>query len=378
MKQIDRILESRITGHLFSKASHLRVPLSGTFELSPICNFSCKMCYVRKTKQEVQKNSREMLTMQQWLEIARSAKEKGLLYLLLTGGEPLLWPDFWKLYEELSRMGFLISINTNGSLIDDEAIRRFRATPPAKINITLYGASDETYMSLCGVGNVFSKINHAIDELTKNKIPVKLNGTLTPQNIGDLESCAAYAKRKGLVYDTVTYMFPPLRRDASMIGINERFTPEEAARHNLESFRIRFGQEHYQNKLRAIENGAVSPLGLDENCVDLLDEKIRCRAGRASFWITWDGYITPCGMMPEPRVDLVENNFEDAWNQLVSNCDTLKLSSICGKCENKQLCHSCAAMAMAETGSTTGVPRYLCEMVQEMQRIAREELVCCK
>ena len=52
--------------------------------------------------------------------------EAGTLSILLTGGEPLLWQDFWTLYEELVDMGFQVSVNTNGSLIDEEALLRFR------------------------------------------------------------------------------------------------------------------------------------------------------------------------------------------------------------------------------------------------------------
>lgn len=86
-----------------------------------------------------------------WLELARQAKEQGMLYLLLTGGEPFLYPDFWMLYEELVKMGFVISINSNGSLIDEKIIEKLKKYPPARINITLYGASDETYERLCGI-----------------------------------------------------------------------------------------------------------------------------------------------------------------------------------------------------------------------------------
>lgn len=374
MEQTEMQVEPRLTGYLFSKASNAGIPLSGTFELSPICNFSCRMCYVRKTLEDVHNSVRPMLTLDQWLEIAREAREQGMLYLLLTGGEPLLWPDFWKLYEQLIQMGFLVSINTNGSLIDDIAIERFRRLPPTRINITLYGASDETYESLCRAKGVFSKVDYAINGLRKKRIAVKLNGSLTPQNIGDLKACTEYAKSKGLIYDTVTYMFPPLRRDRSMVGQNDRFTPEDAARYSLESCRVRFGEEYYQRRIRAIAEGAISPPGLDENCVDPIDGKIRCRAGNAAFWITWDGWMTPCGMMPEPKIETVGRSFKEVWNELKKVSNDISLSGTCTKCSNKQICHSCAAMAMAETGTTTGIPRYLCEMVQEMKRLAMNEL----
>ena len=73
--------EAPLTKFLFSKASKLKVPLSGTFELSPGCNFACRMCYVRKTAAEVAAHPREMLRLEDWLRIARQAREEGMLYL---------------------------------------------------------------------------------------------------------------------------------------------------------------------------------------------------------------------------------------------------------------------------------------------------------
>lgn len=374
MNEIGTRVEPYITGYLFNKASRQALPLSGTFELTPMCNFSCKMCYVRKTAAEVKSHQRKGLTLEQWLDIAGQIKEKGTIFLLLTGGEPLNWPNFWELYEELIRMGFLISINTNGSLIDEKAIERFTKLPPVRINITLYGASDETYERLCGVKNMFSRVDSAISGLQRSGVTVKLNGSLTPYNVCDLEKCAEYARQKGLIYEPVSYMFPPVRRDETSYGKNERFSPTEAAFYNGKAFRLLYGEEAYKKRMQAIADGAIPPPGLDESCVDPVDGKIRCRAGNASYWITWDGWLTPCGMMPEPRVELVNRTFSTAWQELNDICSDIRLSGKCNDCQNRKLCHSCAAMAYAETGSFAGMPEYLCEMVQAMKNLAEEEL----
>ena len=45
-------------------------------------------------------------TAAEWLKLAQEAKEAGMLFLLLTGGEPFLYPEFWELYGELKEMGF--------------------------------------------------------------------------------------------------------------------------------------------------------------------------------------------------------------------------------------------------------------------------------
>lgn len=367
--------EAPLTQYLFTKASGATLPLSGTFELSPVCNFACRMCYVRKTAAEVAAHPRRMRTLAEWLSLAEEARAQGMLYLLLTGGEPFLWPDFWPLYERLADMGFLISINTNGSLIDAAAVERLAQRPPTRLNITLYGASDVTYARLCRAPGMFTRVDAAIMRLRDAGLLVKLNGSLTPDNAADLPEMIAYAERRELIYEANTYMFPPLRRDPSQIGHNERFTPEEAARVHFRRYRLQYGEELYRTFLEQMAQGLAPPPGLDESCVDPLDGKIRCRAGKAAFWVTWDGWLLPCGMTPEPKVDLSDGRpFADAWRELVEVSARLRLSGVCDKCPDQELCHACAAMAMAETGRADGIPRYLCEMTEAMRALAAQEL----
>lgn len=362
-----------LTDYMFRKAGSRKIPLSGTFELTPMCNFACRMCYVRKTAEDVKKSPRAMLSTKRWLEIAREAYDAGMLYLLLTGGEPTLRSDFWELYEKFVKMGFLVSVNTNGSLLDEKAVLRLKELPPRRINITLYGANDETYERLCQAKHVYAKVDRAITELKSAGVQVKLNCSLTPYNVCDLEKLIAYAKERELILDVASYMFPPIRRDASLTGQNERFSPEESAFYRLKTFRLQQGEERYREFLSNILRGSVPPPGLDEGCIDPLDGQIRCRAGKASFWITWDGFMTPCGMMNEPKIEMQNRSFMESWQELSAVSERITLSGVCGKCSNIELCHSCAAMAQAETGSATGIPTYLCETVQAMKKIAEEE-----
>lgn len=373
MTTVKTIPGRQLTDYLYSRADGLRLPLSGTFELSPVCNFDCRMCYVRKSPKEVRESPRPILTLEDWRRIAREAKDAGMLYLLLTGGEPLLWPDFWTLYEELIDMGFLVSINTNGSLIDEAAVARFRRKPPLRLNITLYGAGDETYRALCGVGGVHHRVDRAVRMLQEAGILVKLNCSLTPQNAADLDAIIDYAKERNTVLSVATYMFPPVRRDPDRIGENERFTPEESARHLLHYLRRDRGEEAYQGYLNALRNGVTEPPGLDEGCYDPIDGRVRCRAGKSSFWVTWDGWMLGCGMMSQPRADLKALAFADAWNRITDAFGAMRLSGVCETCPNLRVCHPCAASAYAETGSTEGIPRYMCHVTRELCRIAGKE-----
>ncbi len=363
-----------LTFLLNQKARTARIPISGTFELSPICNLSCKMCYVRKTPAEVAAHSRPLVTLEQWKQIADEAFDSGMLFLLLTGGEPFLWQDFKELYTYLAHKGFVISINSNGTLISDEMLELLKENPPAHINITLYGGSDETYERLCGVKGMYKRVTGTIDRLRDAGVLVKLKASMTPYNVCDMDKIIEFAKERSLVLEMGTYMFPPIRRDEESYGKGDRFTPEEAAFYNLQQKRLMTSPEVYRELLKQVVEGSIPPPGLDEACIDPIDGQVRCQAGRGMFWATWDGYMTPCGMMLEPKADLISLGFNEAWKQTVESTEKMRLSGVCENCKNKDLCHCCASMAIAETGSPSGIPQYLCRMADEMRRLAQEEL----
>ena len=90
-----------------------------------------------------------MRTGQEWLTLGKEMADAGTLFLLLTGGEPLLHPDFKEIYLGLKKLGMIITINTNGTLIDKEWAAFFGENKPRRINITLYGADAATYGKLC-------------------------------------------------------------------------------------------------------------------------------------------------------------------------------------------------------------------------------------
>ena len=88
-----RSTEPRLSAYLHARACAKGIPLAGNFELTPRCNFNCRMCYVHLTPEEEQRRGTE-LTADEWLAIAEQARSQGMLFLLLTGGEPLVRTDF--------------------------------------------------------------------------------------------------------------------------------------------------------------------------------------------------------------------------------------------------------------------------------------------
>ena len=362
---IQRPVEASLTNYLHTKAAHNGMPLNGTFELTPCCNMACKMCYVRKTKAE-QEAIASLRTAEEWLELGEKAKNQGMLYLLLTGGEPFVRSDFREILSGLHKMGLIISINSNGTMIDEQTIEWLKETPPARFNITLYGASNATYERLCGNPNGFTQTVKAIQLLKEAGFLVKLNCSVTPDNVEDLKDIFAFANQEGLVVQATSYMFPPLRRDVTKVGRNERFSPEEAAYQMARIAAFTNGEEGFLERMKQ-----KAPLELKadivEDCPEIGEgDGIRCRAGKCSFWITWDGKMLPCGMFPsEGAVNVFEMGFEHAWRQVHEEALAIRLPVKCATCELRNQCKACAAMVVTETGGFHKVPEYRCQMSQQ-------------
>ena len=359
-------VEPPVTEYLFRKATKERIPLGGTFELTPVCNMDCRMCYVKMSRQQ-QEAIRPLIKAEEWLKLAEEAKEQGLLYLLLTGGEPFGRRDFREILSGLHKMGLILTVNSNGTLIDEETVEWLVRTPPVRINITLYGASDETYERLCRNPKGFTQVTKALRLLKDAGITVKLNCSLTPYNADDLEEIMAFARREELVIQATAYMFPPTRRDVSMIGRNERFTPQEAAYYSAKIEKELGGTERFLKKAETLDFGSIPS---DEDiCGDSEGEEIRCRAGKSNFWVTWDGRMLPCGMLPDEGVDLSVTGFAEAWKQITGKTAAIRLPVKCRNCSLKERCKICAAMTVTESGRYDRVPEYRCRMAQEYPKV---------
>lgn len=364
-----RSTEPRLSTYLHARACEKGIPLAGNFELTPRCNFNCRMCYVHLTPEEEQRRGTE-LTADEWLAIAEAARSQGMLFLLLTGGEPLVRTDFRYLLTELKKMGLMVSINSNASLMDADWLDFFRHEPPARFNITLYGSSNETYERLCG-RPMFERVMANIRALKALGMDVKLNVSMTPYNVDDLDGIYAAATELGTPVQMASYMFPPVRRDEALTGRNDRFTCREAAACSVHWDRLRFTDEEFRQRAEAMKAGICTPDS--DVCEGTPGEKMACRAGRSSFWINWRGDMTPCGMMLQPVVSVRELGFAHAWEETKAATAQIRLPSACAQCGYQHMCHACAAMCVTETGAFDGKPEYVCGMTKATAELTQAE-----
>lgn len=348
--------------YIHAKAARLGIPLSGNFELTARCNFNCKMCYIH----DGQPPREGELTAEEWLSIAKTARDNGMVFLLLTGGEPLIRKDFREIYKGLKELGLLISINTNASLITEDYVEFFRKDPPLRMNISLYGGCGDTYRALCGV-DAFETVTRHIRALHEAGIQIRLNASLTPLNRADVPAIYAFGEELGIPVKGTAYMFPPTRIEGKPCENGySRFTPEEAAACTLEC------REQFLTAEELAAGVKDLPRDPAEDCADGQGEKMRCRAGKTAFWITWDGRMLPCGMFPCEGIWLADTPFVQAWEATKTFVADITLPRECTDCPLRDQCPACAASCLAESGDTAVCPPYVCTMTKSLARMTAD------
>lgn len=326
---------------VWEKAFADAIPISGTFELTPRCNFNCRMCYVHLKPEQIPGYGRE-LTAKEWIRIAREAKEAGTTWLCVTGGEPLMHPEFETIWKELSQMGFFITLQTNASLIQGKMARLLEEYPPRGVKITLYGSNDEVYEQVCQVKEGFTRADQGIRNLAEMKIPVQLISTVIRQNEEDVKKMAFYAYLHKLPWMATGGVKASVRN------------PDSQARE------VRVQEKLDQQKKAEIQYRLEkAPVNIERKPCTY------CKDYRLGYWVTWNGEMRFCSFMNEPNIPIREQAFLKSWQELIAYEEALEWPKECKTCEAQKACVKCAGTLAAECGSPHQVTEEFCDSVKK-------------
>ena len=254
------------------------------------------MCYVCKASNDKEAMERER-TAEEWINLAKEAKEAGMLYLLLTGGEVFLHKDFKRIYDEVAIMGFSISIFTNATMITPEIAKWLGKTPPSMVEVTMYGASPETYLKVCGYADAYNRAVRGIELLIAEGISLRIKMTVIHDNIKDFNEIAEFAQKHKVEFEYIDYIFPR-REGYGTYPEFERLSPQE-----IIEFETYVKNYYKESELFKTEKLPINNTKEQFNkfiTAQHDEDPFECLAGKCSFWVTWDGKMTACGDINEP------------------------------------------------------------------------------
>ena len=309
------------------KARGKGIPLNGQFELTPLCNLDCKMCYVHLNGNQF--NSAELLSGEWWKDIANRAHSLGMLNAVLTGGECLTYPEFDEVYMFLRSLGVRVSIKTNGVLLNKERIAFFKKNSPRSITISLYGSTNEAYEKATGHA-AFDIVYNNLLQLKNVDFPVNVAITPSEYVLEDIENVIKLVKELDIPFTVNSLLIQPRRETGRII---KDLSPREYAR----IFKLVKEEE-------SSEFGSTIENDLTE-CV--INEKprlgINCGAGRSSFCIKWNGNISGCSNLNSLEISLLDKDFLTAWELINLDALAYPLPVECNKCAYSKACLNCVA-----------------------------------
>ena len=310
------------------KAREKGIPISGSFELTPLCNLDCKMCYVHLNREQM--HGAQLLTVEQWKGIMQEAIDGGMMYARLTGGECLTYPGFRELYLFLHSKGVEVSILSNGLLMDADMLEFLQAHPPSAVQITLYGAGEDAYERVTGK-RAFARVMENIRRLEDAKIPLSI--AVTPNEfMQDGEDVIRLLHEQGLTFAINAGLMVPREE-----------TGRQLADAGLDSYVAMM-------KLRQALQGRITepdcePESLpDPGSENITAEKgVRCGAGRSNFAVDWQGRMRPCNTFPCEPADVLTLGFPEAWKRTNHTALNYPLPAECEGCAYKSVCKHCVA-----------------------------------
>lgn len=339
---------NQFTEYLEPKARQKGVPISGQFELTPLCNFNCEMCYVHLAPEQIINQS--ILSVQVWKNLIYQAWKEGMIYATLTGGECLTYPGFNELYLYLHSLGCEICVLTNGFLLDDKRIQFFKEHKPHRIQVTLYGQNDDVYERTTGQ-RAFSTVSENIHKAVEAGIHVSV--CVTPyKTLGDdILETIKIGKRIGKDFIVNPNLFTPRKETG-----RSRLTDNHDAEMYVRIYKL-------LNELNNIESIEVDrnnlPLcgGPNHECIAC---GLRCGGGRSSFVIDWKGTLMPCNRLDMIQAYPLKESFRKAWTKVNQESNAWPRVPECEGCPYDPVCANCAAnmLEYAEPGKQ---PLALCE-----------------
>jgi len=325
------------------KVAQQRVPLTGSIELTHRCNLDCVHCYLGARGSRASEH--QELTTAQWLSVLDQATEAGCLYLLITGGEPTLRRDFAAVYRHAKQLGLLVTVFTNGTLISDEVIDLFADLPPRQVEISLYGATAETYETITGVRGSFERCMAGIRRLLGAHLDVGLKTVLMTLNRHEFLAIEEMAKDMGVGFRFDAAIFPCL--DGDMTPVQLRVAAREAVATEMADVkRLETWRDFYRRQRE------IAPA----------ETLYQCGAGTSAFHVDPYGSLTPCLMLDEPSCNLARSTFRAGWQTVMPRLHERKASAgfACSTCEKRVLCGYCPAFFAIENGAEDVRSEYLC------------------
>lgn len=319
-------------------------------ELTYRCNERCIHCYV--DDQTYQKE----LGFDQYKALLDELAEMGCMYLLLTGGELTLRPDFLQIAEYASEKGFLVNIYTNGYHVTEDMIRRMIALAPNSVSFSFYGGDAQSHDAVTGIPGSFEKSLKTMMIFKCAGVDTFIKSIALRQNHESLEKLYRLGEMLDITVTVAKVVIP------SHTGEKEtsrcRLETEQQYKGLLDLEQIYCGKEVVERKW---EPGMSF-----------------CSAGSSTLSIDPYGNVTPCNSLMIPLGNILLQPIQEIWDHSIelmkANVPDGYLKEECASCGYQKFCNICLATMIGPDGERTDddqtclIAKAACHTYQERRK----------
>jgi radical SAM protein with 4Fe4S-binding SPASM domain len=348
---MEQLSYGAFSADLHQRQAGERVPLQVSIEVTRRCPLECLHCYNNLPMGDIEAKRRE-LSKEEHFRILDELVEMGCFWLLYTGGEIFARKDFLEIYTYAKQKGFLVTLFTNGTIINEQIADYLVEWPPFAIEITLYGRTRETYEALTAIPGSYDRCLRGIHLLKERGLPLKLKTVATSVNKHEVVAMRHFAEEElGVEFKMDGQVNP--RIDCSQSPLAVRLTPEEVVALDMSAPK---GVSEYR---RLAKHDMENPPNLAQ-----IDTVYHCGGGMSGFAINAYGEMGICVISQQETFSIREVGVRKVWEDSLLRLRSRKRTRVtkCIHCRIQSLCGMCPANGEMENGDRESPVEFLCHV----------------
>jgi radical SAM protein with 4Fe4S-binding SPASM domain len=348
---LEQISYGAFSAELHQRQSGERVPLQVSIEVTRRCPLACLHCYNNLPMGDMEAKQRE-LSKEDHFKMLDELVDMGCFWILYTGGEIFARKDFLEIYTYAKKKGFLITLFTNGIIINEQIADYLAEWPPFAIEITLYGRTRKTYEALTAIPGSYDRCLRGIRLLKERGLPLKLKTVATSINKHEVLAMRRFAEEELGVEFKMDGQINP-RIDCSQSPLAVRLTPEEVVALEMRDQKV-------ANEYRKLaERDLYNPPNLST-----VDTVYICGGGVNSFAVNAYGEVGICVISQRETFSIREAGVKRVWEESLRQLRSRKRTRVtkCVECRIQSLCAMCPANGELENGDRESPVAFLCSV----------------
>lgn len=330
--------------------------LSLQLDLTLRCNLGCVHCYICPDRQE-------MLALPLVERLLEEARGLGTLFLLVSGGEPLLHPQLLPILERACRLRYAVKLSTNGTLLTAELAARLADLGLLEVGCSVYSADPQVHDRITGLPGSHARTLAGIRMLRAAGVRVQLKTMVVPANRGSWPGVVELAREHGCSLLLDGTIFP--RDDGDRAHCQQqRVSPAEKRA-------IAAAQLAFADSLPAEQSLLSGPPR------PAADDEPLCLAGRAALHVHPGGRVQPCMFWPRPLGDLHREPLTAIWRRVRQDDGMAGLvrgamREPCRSCSLLPVCSLCPGLQEGLEGDPLARTALVCERTRAWHAARRD------